>query len=66
MERVLKVYMGEEGEENLRKLDESMETVRMQKIEIEEKDKSLEKQNKVIKEKDKLIEALLLKLSLEK
>ena len=73
MERVLKVYMGEEGEENLRKLDESMETVRMQKIEIEEKGKSLEEKDKSIdekdkslKEKDKLIEALLLKLSLEK
>ena len=72
MERVLRVYMGEEGEENLRKLDESMETVRMQKIEIEEKDKSIEEKDKSIeekdkslKEKDKLIEALLLKLKLE-
>ena len=80
MERVLKVYIGEEGEENLRKLDESMETVRIQKIEIEEKDKSLEEQIKVIEEKDKsieekdksliekdkLIEALLLKINLGK
>jgi len=79
MERVLKVYMGEEGEENLRKLDESMETVRMQKIEIQEKDKSLEEKDKSIEEKDKsieekdkslmekdkLIEALMLKLNLE-
>ena len=52
MERVLRVYMGEEGEENLRKLDDCLETVRIQKIEIEEN--------------DKLIKELMLKLNMKK
>ena len=56
MERVLTHYMGEEGEENLRKLDESLETVRIQKKEIEEKDRSLEEKDRAMEEKDKSLE----------
>ena len=62
MERVLKVYMGEEGEENLRRLDESLETVRTQKKELEANKKSLEERDRSLEEKDKLIESLLKKI----
>lgn len=55
MERVLKLYRGEEGEENLRKLEESMETVRIQKKELEEKDKSLEEKDKSLEDQNKTI-----------
>ena len=56
MERVLTHYMGEEGEEKQRLLDESLELMRSQKKEIEEKDKSLDEQHRIIEEKDKSLE----------
>ncbi len=65
MERVLKVYMGEEGEENLRRLDESLETVRTQKKELEANKKSLEEKDRSLEEKDKLIESLLKKYNVD-
>jgi len=57
MERVLTLYMGEEGEEKQRLLDESLGIQSSLRKELDEKDKVMEEQHKVIEEKDKSLEA---------